>query len=62
MRRRVSLVTDTDHHIAMALVVAGLAAQGETIVDDSACIATSFPHFAEALNALAGEAAVTVEA
>lgn len=51
-----------DHRIAMALAVAGLCADGETVVDDTACIATSFPHFAEALNALAGEAAVTVEA
>jgi 3-phosphoshikimate 1-carboxyvinyltransferase len=56
------VASDGDHRIAMALVVAGLCAEGETIVDDTACIATSFPHFAEALNALAGEAAVTVEA
>jgi 3-phosphoshikimate 1-carboxyvinyltransferase len=56
------VASDGDHRIAMALVVAGLCAEGETIVEDTACIATSFPHFAEALNALAGEAAVTVEA
>ena len=62
MTLRGLVAKDGDHHIAMALVVAGLGAQGQTIVDDSACIATSFPHFAEALNALAGEAAVTVEA
>jgi 3-phosphoshikimate 1-carboxyvinyltransferase len=43
-----------DHRMAMALVVAGLAAEGPTVVEDTACIATSFPGFAAALNALAG--------
>jgi 3-phosphoshikimate 1-carboxyvinyltransferase len=50
-----------DHRIAMALTIAGLAARGETIVDDTACIATSFPEFVETLNGIAGGAAVTVE-
>jgi 3-phosphoshikimate 1-carboxyvinyltransferase len=50
-----------DHRIAMALAVAGLVADGETVIDDAACITTSFPGFAEALNLLAGDAAVTVE-
>ncbi len=50
-----------DHRIAMALTVAGLAARGETIVEDTACIATSFPDFVETLNGIAGGAAVTVE-
>jgi 3-phosphoshikimate 1-carboxyvinyltransferase len=50
-----------DHRIAMALVVAGLVAQGETIVADTACIATSFPDFVARLNAIAGAAVVTVE-
>jgi 3-phosphoshikimate 1-carboxyvinyltransferase len=50
-----------DHRLAMALTVAGLVAEGETVVEDTACIATSFPGFAEAINALAGGAAVTVE-
>ena len=43
-----------DHRIAMALVVAGLVADGSTVVDDTGCIATSFPGFVQALNALAG--------
>jgi len=43
-----------DHRIAMALVVAGLVADGSTVVDDTACIATSFPGFVQALNTLAG--------
>jgi 3-phosphoshikimate 1-carboxyvinyltransferase len=45
----------------MALAVAGLVADGETVIDETACITTSFPGFAEALNLLAGDAAVTVE-
>jgi 3-phosphoshikimate 1-carboxyvinyltransferase len=51
-----------DHRMAMALAVAGLVADGETVVEDTACVATSFPQFVETLNALAGGPAVTVEA
>jgi len=43
-----------DHRMAMALVVAGLIAEGETIVEDTACINTSYPGFVAAINALAG--------
>jgi 3-phosphoshikimate 1-carboxyvinyltransferase len=50
-----------DHRMAMALAVAGLAADGETLVEDTACVATSFPGFPETLNALAGTDAVVVE-
>lgn len=50
-----------DHRMAMALAVAGLVADGETLVDDTACVATSFPQFAETLNALAGTQAVVAE-
>jgi 3-phosphoshikimate 1-carboxyvinyltransferase len=45
-----------DHRMAMALIVAGLAAEGATVVEDTACIATSFPGFLPALNGLAGGA------
>jgi 3-phosphoshikimate 1-carboxyvinyltransferase len=34
-----------DHRIAMAMSIAGLAAQGRTVVEDTDCIATSFPGF-----------------
>src|SRR5437899_10440365 len=51
-----------DHRMAMALAVAGLVADGETVVEDTACVHTSFPQFVEMLNALAGRPAVTVEA
>jgi len=50
-----------DHRVAMALAVAGLVAEGETIIDDTACVGTSFPQFAATLNALAGTTAVVVE-
>ena len=43
-----------DHRMAMALVVAGLVADGETVVEDTECIATSYPGFLETVNALAG--------
>jgi 3-phosphoshikimate 1-carboxyvinyltransferase len=49
-----------DHRMAMALAVAGLIADGPTIIDDTACIATSFPAFASTLNALAGREALRV--
>ncbi|OGK76882.1 MAG: 3-phosphoshikimate 1-carboxyvinyltransferase [Candidatus Rokubacteria bacterium GWC2_70_16] len=42
-----------DHRMAMALVVAGMLAEGETVVEDTDCIATSFPGFLDAVNALA---------
>jgi 3-phosphoshikimate 1-carboxyvinyltransferase len=49
-----------DHRMAMALCVAGLAADGATTVEDTDCIATSFPGFVEALNRLAGQACAVV--
>ncbi|TMQ17193.1 MAG: 3-phosphoshikimate 1-carboxyvinyltransferase [Candidatus Rokuibacteriota bacterium] len=50
-----------DHRIAMALAVAALVADGETLVDDVACVATSFPGFADVLNALAGTTIIRME-
>jgi 3-phosphoshikimate 1-carboxyvinyltransferase len=38
-----------DHRIAMSLAIAGLAAEGETVIDDTACIETSFPGFEKLL-------------
>jgi 3-phosphoshikimate 1-carboxyvinyltransferase len=51
-----------DHRMAMALAVAGLVADGETVIEDTACVATSFPTFVDTVNALAGGPAITVEA
>jgi 3-phosphoshikimate 1-carboxyvinyltransferase len=49
-----------DHRIAMALVIAGLAAQGETIVEDTGCIATSFPDFVATVNSITQDNTVSV--
>lgn len=38
-----------DHRIAMSLTIAGLIAEGETVVNDAACAGDSFPGFAETL-------------
>jgi 3-phosphoshikimate 1-carboxyvinyltransferase len=38
-----------DHRIAMAFCVAGMFAEGETIIDDTDCIKTSYPNFEETL-------------
>jgi 3-phosphoshikimate 1-carboxyvinyltransferase len=43
-----------DHRMAMALCVAGLVAEGDTIVEDTECIGTSYPGFVATVNALAG--------
>jgi len=51
-----------DHRMAMALAVAGLVADGETMVDDVACVQTSFPTFVDLVNTLAGGPAITVSA
>jgi 3-phosphoshikimate 1-carboxyvinyltransferase len=39
-----------DHRIAMALAVAGLAALGETEIEEAGCIAVSFPEFPSLLD------------
>ncbi len=39
-----------DHRIAMSLAIAGLAAQGETVVRGTASVATSFPTFFQLLH------------
>jgi 3-phosphoshikimate 1-carboxyvinyltransferase len=41
-----------DHRIAMAFAIAGLFAEGETIIEDTACVNTSYPGFAEALSSM----------
>ncbi len=51
-----------DHRLAMALVVAGLMADGPTVVENIDCIATSYPDFVATCRALAGADAVEVVA
>jgi len=50
--RGASCTSYGDHRVAMSLAVAGLVAQGETTVEDCACIRTSFPGFMECLQSL----------
>lgn len=42
----------SDHRIAMAFAIAGLAAEGETIIRDSQCADISYPKFFETLKTL----------
>jgi 3-phosphoshikimate 1-carboxyvinyltransferase len=41
-----------DHRVAMSMAIAGLCAGGETVIESSACIKTSFPHFGDTLQSL----------
>jgi 3-phosphoshikimate 1-carboxyvinyltransferase len=41
-----------DHRLAMTLAIAGLLAEGETRIENDACIADSFPGFDERLDVL----------
>jgi 3-phosphoshikimate 1-carboxyvinyltransferase len=44
----------SDHRIAMALAVAALGAEGDTVIKDSECVAVSFPDFFKTLERLRG--------
>ena len=41
-----------DHRIAMAFAIAGLFADGETVVQDAQCVCESYPEFATGLDAI----------
>jgi 3-phosphoshikimate 1-carboxyvinyltransferase len=47
-----------DHRISMSLVVAGLAAEGQTTVLDARCASDSFPGYAETLRRLGADVVV----
>ena len=47
--------SEGDHRIAMAAAVLALAAEGETVIDDVACVDTSFPGFAAILRGLGAD-------
>ena len=49
-----------DHRIAMAFAIAGLFADGETIVQDAQCVHESYPDFAKALEEIANPKRVRV--
>jgi len=42
-----------DHRIAMAFAIAGLFAEGKTVITDTACVETSYPGFAAQMEQLA---------
>jgi 3-phosphoshikimate 1-carboxyvinyltransferase len=44
-----------DHRVAMALVIAGLCADGETLVEDARCVHDSFPGFVETMQSLGAD-------
>ena len=44
-----------DHRIAMAFSIAGMFAEGETIIDGVECVATSYPNFYETLQHITRE-------
>jgi 3-phosphoshikimate 1-carboxyvinyltransferase len=52
MLRGAGVASHNDHRLGMALAVAGLIAEGTTLVDDAACIADSFPSFVETMQQL----------
>ena len=41
-----------DHRVAMSLAIAGLIAEGETVIEDMECIETSFPGFGKILRSI----------
>jgi 3-phosphoshikimate 1-carboxyvinyltransferase len=51
-----------DHRLAMALIVAGLGADGPSVVENIDCIATSYPEFVATCGRLGGEGCVEVVA
>lgn len=50
--RGAHLHSHSDHRIAMSLLVAGLAAEGETVIENVDCIAKTYPDVAEAFQSL----------
>ncbi len=52
--RGTEIETHGDHRIAMAFAVAGLVAEGTTVIRDSACVDISFPDFFKTLARVAG--------
>ncbi|MBZ5515112.1 MAG: 3-phosphoshikimate 1-carboxyvinyltransferase [Acidobacteriia bacterium] len=51
--RGAEIDTQGDHRIAMAFAVAGLVAEGTTVIHDSGCVDVSFPEFFDTLERVA---------
>ena len=45
----------SDHRIVMALAVAGLVTEGETVIDTAEAVAITFPNFADCIQKLGGD-------
>jgi 3-phosphoshikimate 1-carboxyvinyltransferase len=58
--RAARLTSWGDHRLAMALIVAALAADGPSTVEDIGCIATSYPDFVAACGRLVGAETIVV--
>ena len=52
--RGATIQTYSDHRIAMAFAIAGLVANGQTVIDGAECAAVSFPGFFETLERVKG--------
>lgn len=50
--RGARIETFGDHRIAMAFTVAGLLAEGETVIDHPECVKVSYPNFFEDINSV----------
>jgi 3-phosphoshikimate 1-carboxyvinyltransferase len=46
---------ESDHRIAMALAVAALGTDGDTVIRDADCVGVSFPQFFDVLAKLRGD-------
>jgi 3-phosphoshikimate 1-carboxyvinyltransferase len=53
--RAARVASHGDHRVAMTAAVLGLVADGESVVEDIDCIATSFPRFVGTLRALGAD-------
>lgn len=51
----VSVYCKYDHRIAMTFSIAGINAEGTTVIEDAECVDVSYPNFYEQLHMLAGQ-------
>jgi 3-phosphoshikimate 1-carboxyvinyltransferase len=59
--RAATIESHGDHRIAMAFAIAGLFAEGETVIRDTDCVNTSYPGFARQLAAVLAESKVAAD-
>ena len=53
--RGADLPSSHDHRMVMTLAVAGLVAEGRTVIDNADCVKKTFSHFPKQMNGLGGE-------